>query len=46
MLDARDLFPKKKDKHRKKGKGRHCCLGDNIYSIESIPCRASCFALG
>ena len=29
----------KKDLHRRQGKGRRCCLGDNI---SSIPCRASC----
>ena len=30
-------------KYRRKGKGRRCCLGDNIHSI---PYRASYFALG
>ena len=27
-----------KDKDRREGKGRRCCLGDTIYSI---PCRAT-----
>ena len=31
------------DKARIKGKGRRVCLEDRIYSI---PCHASCFALG
>ena len=30
------FLPKKKDKYRREGKGRHCCLGDRI---DSIPCR-------
>ena len=33
----------KKDLYRRDGKGRHCCLGDRIYSI---PCDASYFAPG
>ena len=32
----------KKDKYRRKGKGRRCCLGDRIYFIL---CRTSCYAL-
>ena len=34
--------PKKKDKDRRTGKGRRCCLRDRIYSI-SISGRTSCF---
>ena len=34
---------KKKNKYRRKGKDRRCCLGDTIYSF---PCSASYFALG
>ena len=33
----------KKDKYRRKGKCRRCCLGDRI---DSIPCHASYFAPG
>ena len=36
------FYPYKKDKYRRKGKGRRCCLGVRIYSI---PCCAKCFAL-
>ena len=37
------LGTQNKDKSRIKGKGRHCSLEDRICSI---PCRATCFALG
>ena len=33
----------KKDKDRREGKGRRCCLEERI---DSIPCCANCFALG
>ena len=32
-----------KDKDRREGKGRRCCLGD---SLDSIPCHPSYFAPG
>ena len=34
------FLAKKKDGERSKGKGRHVCLGDRVFSN---PCRASCF---
>ena len=36
------ICPSKKDKYRRKGKGRRCCLGNRLYSI---PCSASYFAV-
>ena len=38
---VRGVTSQKKDKYRRKGKGRRCCLGERIYSI---PCSTSCFA--
>ena len=34
------LFIEDADEYLRKGKGRHCCLGDRMYSI---PCCASYF---
>ena len=42
MVDITTNIQTKKDKDRRKGKGRRCCLGGRIYSI---PCRTSYFAL-
>ena len=42
---AHQHHPQKKDKYRRKGNSRPCCLGGRIYSIESIPCCAGYCAM-